>query len=133
MVQFKKQLSLFALTWPIFIEILLHMLMGNADTLMLSQYTDSSVAAVGFTNQLLSVITVMFGFVAAGTSIVVSQFLGANNPLKAKQITFTALNLNLIFGILLSASLFLFGQTILTTLNIPHNLLPQAKSYIKIV
>ena len=49
MMKKERKLSLFALTWPIFIETLLYMLMGNADTLMLSQYSDDSVAAVMYT------------------------------------------------------------------------------------
>lgn len=72
-----KKLTLFALTWPIFIEVLLHMLMGNADVLMLSQYSDDSVAAVGVANQILFMLIVMFGFIATGTSILVAQYLGA--------------------------------------------------------
>ena len=32
---------------PIFIELLLFMVMGNVDTIMLSRYSDSAVAAVG--------------------------------------------------------------------------------------
>src|SRR5690606_33566514 len=49
-----NKLTLIALTWPIFIEMLLHMLMGNADTFMLSQYSDESVAAVGVANQVMN-------------------------------------------------------------------------------
>lgn len=73
----KKKLTLFALTWPIFIELLLHMLMGNADTLMLSQYSDQSVAAVGVSNQLLSLVIVMFGFISTGTAVLIAQSIGA--------------------------------------------------------
>ncbi|MGG3832854.1 MATE family efflux transporter, partial [Geobacillus thermocatenulatus] len=49
-----KTRSLFSLTWPIFIETLLYMVMGNADTLMLSQYSDHAVAAVGVANQIIA-------------------------------------------------------------------------------
>ena len=50
------------------------MFMGNADTLMLSQYSDNSVAVVGVSNQILNLIIVMFSFIATGTTIVISQF-----------------------------------------------------------
>ena len=83
--QTTKKLSLYALTWPLFIEISLHMLMGNADTLMLSQYSDDAVAAVGVANQLLSILIVMFGFVAMGSGIVVAQYIGANESRKASE------------------------------------------------
>lgn len=81
-----KNLSLFALTWPLFIEFFLHMLMGNADTLMLSLYSDNSVAAVGVSNQILSLVIVMFGFIAAGTAILVAQNLGAKSHCSCRNI-----------------------------------------------
>ena len=40
------------IAFPIFIELLLFMIMGNVDTLMLSQYSDVAVAAVGNANQI---------------------------------------------------------------------------------
>src|SRR5690554_4927300 len=98
-----KRLTLFALTWPIFIEMLLHIVMGNADTLMLSQYSDNSVASVGVSNQILMMIIIMFGFVAAGTSILLAQNLGANKNKDASEIAITSIALNLLFGLLLSS------------------------------
>ena len=41
------KLSVFKMTWPIFIEILLQMMVGNVDQFMLSHYSQKSVAAVG--------------------------------------------------------------------------------------
>jgi len=49
--------NLTRLAVPIFIETLLIMMLGAVDTVMLSQYSDNSVAAVGVVNQL-----VMFAF-----------------------------------------------------------------------
>ena len=45
-----KKPNLFALTWPIFIEIVLQMLMGNIDQIMISKYSPTGVAAVGNAN-----------------------------------------------------------------------------------
>ncbi|SDL98925.1 MATE family efflux transporter [Sediminibacillus halophilus] len=128
----KKQ-SLFALTWPIFIEILLHMLMGNADTLMLSQYSDSSVAAVGVSNQVISVIIVMFGFVAAGAGVLVAQNLGAGKQKTAGAIAVTSLSLNLWFSLLLSIALFVFSKQILKIMDLPAELMGEAGVYLNIV
>ncbi|UOR11008.1 MATE family efflux transporter [Halobacillus amylolyticus] len=129
----KNELSLFALTWPIFVEVLLHMLMGNADTLMLSQYSDAAVAAVGVANQVLVVIIVMFGFVATGTGIIVAQYLGANSSKSASEVVVTALSVNFLFGLALSLVLFLFGKPILLVMNLPEELIEQALNYLKIV
>ncbi|UTR15409.1 MATE family efflux transporter [Salipaludibacillus sp. LMS25] len=129
----RTKLTLFALTWPIFIEILLHMLMGNADTLMLSQYDDNSVAAVGVSNQILSVIIVMFGFVATGTTILIAQNLGANNNKAASQIAVVSIWVNILFGLLLSIVLIIFGRPILAIMNLPDELMGTALIYLHIV
>ena len=127
------KLSLFAITWPIFIEILLHMLMGNADTLMLSQYSDHSVAAVGLTNQLLSVVIVMFGFVATGASVVIAQAIGAKLEKTAAEVAVVSIMANLLFGLLLSGALFIWGDTFLKWMNTPPELMKEATSYLLIV
>lgn len=129
----QKSLTLFSLTWPIFIEIFLHMLMGNADTLMLSQYSDDAVASVGVSNQLLSVVTVMFGFVATGAGILVAQNLGANDKLEAGTIASSSLSLNLLFSLVMSLGLFLFSNQLLLVMDLPKELLAESNLYIDIV
>ncbi|MFD2443151.1 MATE family efflux transporter [Bacillus sp. CGMCC 1.16607] len=128
-----KKMSLITLTWPIFIEILLHMLMGNADTLMLSQYSDNSVAAVGVANQILSLIIVMFGFIATGTAILVAQNLGANQKLAASEISLVSLGTNLLIGIILSIILAISSTFLLKLMDIPQELMNEANTYLKIV
>ncbi|WP_347318004.1 MATE family efflux transporter [Rossellomorea sp. RS05] len=129
----KKRMTLFALTWPIFIEILLHMLMGNADTLMLSQYSDRSVAAVGVSNQILSLIIVMFGFIATGTAILVAQHIGAKEHAISGEVALVSLVTNLAFGVLLSAILLLAGKGILEIMGLPRELMEEASGYLRIV
>jgi putative MATE family efflux protein len=129
----QKNMTLFALTWPIFIEIFLHMLMGNADTLMLSQYSDDSVAAVGVSNQILSLIIVMFGFVATGTAILVAQHLGAREDRLAGEVSIVSIAVNLGFGLFLSFALVFFSEPILLSMDLPRSLMNEASSYLKIV
>ncbi|WP_073006867.1 MATE family efflux transporter [Virgibacillus chiguensis] len=128
-----KRLTLFGLTWPIFIEIFLHMLMGNADTLMLSQYSDKAVAAVGVSNQVLSVVIVMFGFVAQGAAILIAQNLGARNNQQAGEISVLSINLNLLFSLFLSVVLFFGAQYILHFMDLPQEIMSEASGYMQIV
>jgi putative MATE family efflux protein len=128
-----KNLTLFALTWPIFIEILLHMLMGNADTLMLSMYSDNSVAAVGVSNQILSVIIVMFGFIATGTSVLVAQHLGAKQEKEAAEITVISIATNLLFSVVLSIIVFILSIKLLKIMDLPNELFGDANSYLQMV
>ncbi|TYS65669.1 MATE family efflux transporter [Sutcliffiella horikoshii] len=128
-----KKLTLFALTWPIFIEVLLHMLMGNADILMLSQYSDDSVAAVGVANQILFMLIVMFGFIATGTTILVAQYLGSKNREIAAEVTVVSIGANLIFSVAISILVFLFSSKLLLLMDLPPELLTEADSYLKMV
>ncbi|MDQ0232258.1 MATE family efflux transporter [Metabacillus malikii] len=128
-----RKLTLFALTWPIFIEQFLHMLMGNADTLMLSQYSDNSVAAVGVSNQILFLLIVMFGFIATGTTILITQYLGANNVKDAKAVSTVSISANLIISLILSVAIVIASEDILLLMNLPVELLPEASAYLKIV
>jgi putative MATE family efflux protein len=127
------KLSLFAITWPLFIEILLYMLMGNADTLMLSQYSDNSVAAVGVSNQILSMIIVMFGFIATGTAILVAQNLGAKRDDQAREVSVVSIGANLVFGLILSVGVFIFSEQLLGVMDLPPELFDDANAYLKIV
>ncbi|WP_027408979.1 MATE family efflux transporter [Anoxybacteroides tepidamans] len=129
----EKKFTLFALTWPIFIETLLYMLMGNADTLMLSHYSDDSVAAVGVANQIVFLVIVMFDFVAMGTAILVSQYVGAHDEKSAIEVAFTSISSNFLFGLLLSVGLLLFGKPLLQAMDLPAELMNEAYSYLGIV
>lgn len=129
----QKKLSLFALTWPIFIETLLYMVMGNADTLMLSQYSDHSVAAVGVANQIIAVIIVMFNFIALATAVLVAQYLGAERKQHAVEVSLISIAVNFLFGLVLSSVLFFFGKPILYTMKLSNHLLTEANDYLMIV
>ena len=72
-----EKTSLFQLSWPIFVETLLAMLIGNVDTIMLSNYSDTAVGAVSNANQILNLLTLMFSIIASATGVVVAQYLGA--------------------------------------------------------
>ncbi|MBD8067584.1 MATE family efflux transporter [Bacillus sp. PS06] len=128
-----KKLTLFALTWPIFIELLLHMLMGNADTLMLSQYSDNSVAAVGVANQIFYIVIVMFGFIAAGTSVLVAQYFGAKQFKQAGEISVISIAANFVFSLFLSVIVIIFSVQILNLMDLPNELMGEANTYLKIV
>ncbi len=53
------------------------MMLGAVDTVMLSQYSDNSVAAVGVVNQLIMFAFLIFEVINIGTSVLCSQYLGA--------------------------------------------------------
>jgi putative MATE family efflux protein len=132
-LQKKTELNLFAITWPIMIETLLRMLLGNLDTIMLSNYSENAVASVGASNQINSIIVILFSIVSTGTAIVISQYLGAGMKDKADSAALSALVLNLGVGLLLSFMLFTLARGILKLMNIPEELMADAVLYLKMV
>lgn len=128
-----QKLSLFAITWPIFLETSLHLLMGNADILMLSQYSDDAVAAVGVSNQILSVIVVMFGFVATGTSVIIAQYLGATSFKEASRIAVVSIVTNILLGLIIGLCLVVAASKVLSLMGVSESLLSQATLYLQIV
>ncbi|OLS40754.1 MATE family efflux transporter [Bacillus sp. MRMR6] len=128
-----QKLTLFAITWPIFIETMLHLLMGNADTLMLSQYSDDAVAAVGVSNQVLMLIGVLFGFIATGTSVLVSRSLGANSFKEASQIAVVSIVSNILVGLVIGVAIVFFASDIIYMMGVSSNLNSEATLYLQIV
>ncbi|MGF0003127.1 MATE family efflux transporter [Bacillus altitudinis] len=129
----KSHPSLFALTWPIFIEISLYMLMGSADTLMLSQYSDNGVAAVGVSNQLLNLLIVMFSFITTGTTIVIAQLLGASRKQEATQVAYVSLGTNFLISFVISLLMFVLAVPILHMMGLSSELMPDATVFLQIV
>ncbi|MCM3574237.1 MATE family efflux transporter [Mesobacillus subterraneus] len=128
-----KQIGLLALTWPIFIEMFLHMLMGSTDTFMLSHISDEAVAAVGVANQLVFFMILVFGFVATGTAVLVSQNLGAGLQVDARKISGLSLSMNLIFGVLVSIIVVVFNDLFLQMFNLTPEIHRLAQQYLTIV
>ncbi len=124
---------LWLISYPIFIEILLHMLVGNIDQFMLSRYSDNAVAAVGNVNQIIGIVFVLFSVLAAATTILVSQALGAKDYDKVSEIYSVAVYVNLAFGLLVSAAMTVFARPILGLLHTPPELMTDAMAYLHIV
>lgn len=96
------QMNLLAITWPIFIEILLQMLLGSVDTFMLSHISYKASAAVGVTQQIIQFSISLFSVFGLGVGIITSQMVGAKKYRKASQIAAESMTINLLFGLVVS-------------------------------
>lgn len=128
-----KEFNLFKLTWPIFLEISLFMLLGIADTFMLSAISDQAVSGVGAANQFLHIAILILEVIGNGASIVVAQYLGSKKLLEASKISAMAVSLNLVAGVLLSAGFLAFNSMLLQSLNLTGEVYEYARSYLSIV
>jgi len=128
-----KELSLFKLTWPLFLELFLFMLMGLADTFMLSAVSDDAVAGVGTANQYIQIAILLLGVIGTGASIVVSQYLGSRLIAEASQIAALSVTLNLLVGLVISGLFLLFSDFLMKMMNLQGAVLEAAQSYLVIV
>ena len=62
---------------PLVLEQFFRILVGSADTIMLSSYSGTAVAGVGLMAQYVFFLMILFGVIATGTSIVLAQYIGA--------------------------------------------------------
>lgn len=128
-----QEFNLIKLTWPIFLELFLFMLMGSVDTFMISSVSDDAVSGVGAANQIIAIAILVLSVIGNGAAIVVSQYLGSKKPQEAANVTGNAITLNLAVGLILSAVLLLFGGSLLTALNVQGDILVYARMYMNIV
>lgn len=130
-VSIRKELT--KLVIPIFIETLLIMMLGAVDTIMLSQYSDESVAAVGVVNQIVMFAFLIFEVINIGTSVLCSQYLGAKLRQKMVQVVGVSLLLNLVVGLLVSLVLHYGAATLLKWMGLRPELLKYGVGYMEIV
>lgn len=109
------------------------MMLGAVDTIMLSQYSDESVAAVGVVNQIVMFAFLIFEVINIGTSVLCSQYLGAKMQKNMVQVVGVALLFNLVIGLLISAILYSGATTLLGWMGLRPELLKYGIGYMQIV
>lgn len=109
------------------------MMLGAVDTIMLSQYSDESVAAVGVVNQIVMFAFLIFEVINIGTSVLCSQYLGAKMQKNMVQVVGVALLFNLVMGLLISAILHYGATTLLGWMGLRPELLKYGIGYMQIV
>lgn len=113
-----QEQTLFTITWPLLIELSLHMGMGIMATLMLSHYSDDAASGVGVANQLLNIFILVFTVTSIGATVLISQNLGAKQYHKARQLSRSVFGLNFWFGIIIAVIVYAFGGYFLSLFNI---------------
>jgi len=126
----KRQLK--ALTIPVFIEVALVMLLGAVDTVMLSRYSDNSVAAVGLDNQLISLVFLVYQFFSMGAAIICAQYIGAGRRKQLVQVVGMALTVNLMLGLMVSTLLFFYAEELLQLMGLRPELMSDGLVYLRL-
>ena len=128
-----KRMNLFTLTWPIFIENVLFMLLGFIDIFVLSRYNDVAASAVSAANQIISICNLVFSIISGATAILISQSLGAQKRQSASQIAALSLLFSTVIGLVISALIALFHRSLLAALGAQGEILEYGCEYLLIV
>lgn len=77
--------SLFSLSWPILIDLLLHFATPLINIFMVSKLSTEYLAAMGAGNLVFDLCITIFSFISVGCSVVIAQYLGARRTEQAKK------------------------------------------------
>lgn len=91
--------DLTALILPLFGEQLLAMLVGIADTLMVSYAGEAAVSGVSLVNMLNTFFIYLFTALASGGAVVVSQYLGHGDPENGNRASSQLYTLSILFSV----------------------------------
>jgi putative MATE family efflux protein len=94
---------------PLFFEQLLVMLVGMADTLVISYAGEAAVSGVSLVNQFNTIFIYLFTALAAGGAVVISQYIGSGEKNTAGEAASQLLLFSTIFSVVIS-SLVLLGN-----------------------
>lgn len=128
-----KKMSLFHLSWPIFIQVLLGMCLGYADTFMISQYSETAVGGLGNANQIMGFLTLAFTIISSAAGVIIAQYLGAKLYDKLSQIYTVSIAFNLIISLIISLIVCLGCDVLLKFMKVPDVMVADARSYMQIV
>lgn len=125
--------SLFSLSWPIFIDIFLHLATLFINTYMISHVSMSMVAATTVGNQFFDIFIPIFNFIGIGCSVVVAQYLGAGNREFARRAIHLSISFNLVLGLLCYVFISAMGYQVLIWMNTPAAILDMSYNYFHIL
>ena len=125
--------TVFKMSIPIFIELLLQLLVGNVDQIMISQYSQGSVAAIGNGNQIMNIIIIVLSVTSVASTILISQYLGAKNKRKIAETCNVSLFVISLFSLFAAILICIGHRAIFIWMKVPQDILKEASSYLTIV
>ena len=105
--------KLMAMIIPLFLEQLLIMLVGMADTLVVSYAGEAAVSGVSLVNQFNTIFIYLFTALASGGAVVISQYIGRKKNDDAGESASQLLSFSTIFSILIAVMVLIGNEGML--------------------
>ena len=122
---------LFALTWPMLLELLLGIGIGIIGTALAARLSDNSGAAFGLANQVFAALFVLFRVIGAGVSVAVTQALGAGRRDQADAVARAVVGASTWLGVGGAVAALIAAGPLLGLVNAPPEVAPLAKTLLQ--
>ncbi len=117
---------LFALTWPLLLELLLGIAVGVAGTALAARLSDAAGAGFALAHHVFGTLFIVFRIVGAGVGVVLTQALGAGRRDQAHAVARAVLGASTWIGLAVAAVAAAGAQPLLRLMNAPAEVLPLA-------
>lgn len=117
---------LFALVWPMFLELLLGIGLGVIATGLAARISDTSGAAFGIANHVFTTLFILFRVVGAGVSVAMTQALGAGRRDRADAIARAVVGVSTWMGGIGALLALVAAKPMLLLINAPAEVMPLA-------
>ena len=119
---------------PLFLEQLLVMLVGLADTLVISYVGEDAVSGVSLVNQFNTIFIYLFTALASGGAVVVSQYIGRKEMESAGRSASQLLLFSTLFSVVISAVALVGNKAMLSLLfgRVEDSVMAACVTYLKI-
>ena len=124
---------LFQLTWPIFVELVLQMLVSNVDQMMVARTSPTAVAAIGNANVITNLLLISFSVICMAATILITQYIGAGSTERVAQTYTVSLVVNVTLSLVIFVALTFFSTQIYGLMGVPPELMPEASGYLRII
>ncbi|MDO5388852.1 MAG: MATE family efflux transporter [Clostridia bacterium] len=125
--------EVFKMSVPIFFELLLQLLVGNVDQVMVSHYSQGSVAAINNGNQIMNIIIIVLNAMSIATTILITRAFGAGDKKQIKVVANVSVYILAGFSVIITALVFVFRNAIFRMLSVPEEIMGETVNYTVIV
>jgi putative MATE family efflux protein len=127
------EMSLWALTWPIFVELVLSFTLGAEDSFYLARISDQAAAAVGALFPVFGLCFMVFQTFAQSGASVAAQLIGGGRPERARQAFLTMVVLNAGLGAAIALFFAGFAGDVGRWLGMSSEVAAPATAYLRLV
>lgn len=128
-----KEINFYKLSLNIYLEMILRFSSMVINTIMISRYNVFLIGAMSSANQIFIIATTIFSFLSIGSSVLISQALGANNKNLAIRSAHISISFNMLLGIFIFFIINFFDSNMLRLLNVPQDIFNNSLIYLQTI